>query len=75
MVTGTLLSVGYNHVSSFYRQNECQLGKSLLRFANGKRVEQPSDSIPDYFYASRLKQSRFMQDKVKSEMSDALARI
>lgn len=73
MVTGAMLSVAYNHISSFYKQNGNQLGQSMMRLANNKRVQQPSDNIPDYFYSSRLKQSHSMQQRVKIEMDEALA--
>ncbi len=74
MVAGAMLSIGYNHISSFYKQNGNQLSQSMMRLANNKRVQQPSDSIPDYFYASKLKQSHSMQQRVQSEIDEALAR-
>lgn len=73
MVAGAMLSIGYNNISSFYKKNENQLGQSMMRLANNKRVQQPSDNIPDYFYASRLKQSHSMQRRVQTEMDEALA--
>jgi flagellin-like hook-associated protein FlgL len=73
MVTGAMLKVAYNHISSFYKQNGNQLSQSMMRLANNKRVQQPSDNIPDYFYASRLKQSHSAQQRVQSEMDEALA--
>jgi flagellin len=74
MVTGASFTVTYGHLTSFYKQNENKLGQSLLRLASGKRVEQPSDSIPDYFYAAKLKQSDSRHEKIEAELNDALSR-
>lgn len=74
MITGASLTVTYGHLTSFYKRNENNLGLSLLRLASGKRVEQPSDNIPDYFNAARLKQSDSIHEDVHSKLNEALSR-
>jgi flagellin len=74
MITGASLTVTYGHLTSFYKKNENNLGMSLLRLASGRRVEQPSDNIPDYFNAARLKQSDSLHEDVQSKLNEALAR-
>jgi flagellin-like hook-associated protein FlgL len=74
MITGASLTMSYNHISSFYKQNENALGQALLHLASGKRVGQPSDNIPDFFYAAKLKQTETTHERIRSELNEALSK-
>ncbi|MBN1306764.1 MAG: hypothetical protein JXA18_02525 [Chitinispirillaceae bacterium] len=54
MTTEALLSVTSSRIVLFSKQNENSFGESLIRLASGKRVNKPSDSIPDYFFSEKM---------------------
>lgn len=55
MVSGNPLSVTSGRIARFYRTNENSMADSLIRLASGRRVNRPSDSIPDYFRSEQMK--------------------
>jgi flagellin len=69
MVTGASYSVSYNSIATFNKKNENSLASSLLKLASGKRFNQPSDNIPDYFVASRLEQNNSTNEKIKVNLA------
>lgn len=54
MMTGVSLSVTSARIALFAKSNENSLADSLVHLASGKRINTPSDSIPDFFYSQKL---------------------
>ncbi|MBN1576055.1 MAG: hypothetical protein JW913_05860 [Chitinispirillaceae bacterium] len=54
MTTGAVLSVTSTRIALFSKRNENRFGESLIRLASGRRVNKPSDNIPDYFFSDKM---------------------
>lgn len=54
MLSGFSITMASAHIALFNKKNENALGNSLVRLASGKRVNTPSDSLPDYFFGSKM---------------------
>lgn len=69
MVTGALLSVSYNRIAAFNKKNDFALATSLLHLASGKRVQQPSDSVTDFFVISKQKQNNSIHENIRTDLA------
>ena len=54
MMTGAVLSVTSSRIALFANKSENGFEKSLVRLASGRRINQPSDGIPDYFFSEKM---------------------
>lgn len=54
MLTGSLLTVAGARIAQFTKTNENSLAESLLRLASGRRVNQPSEGVGDFFHSERM---------------------
>lgn len=73
MLTGTSLSVTGANIALFTKTNENNLAESLIRLASGKRVNCPSDNIPDYFNSQRLQQNSRASERVLRGIGEGIA--
>ena len=75
MVTGAPLTVTTSRIALFTKSNENSLGASLIRLASGKRVNTPSDGIPEYFFGEKLSQESKSYVPVLRSIGDGLALV
>lgn len=73
MVSGVSLSVTSGNIALFTRSNGNSLASSLVKLASGKRINNPSDGIPDYFYSERLKSNSRSAENVLQSIGEAQA--
>jgi flagellin len=73
MLTGAPLSVAGSRIALFSRSNSNNLGASLVRLASGKRVNRPSDGIPEYFFSEKLSRESRSYQPVLRDIGEGLA--
>lgn len=73
MMTGTALSVTSWRIALFTRSNENLYGQSMVRLASGKRVNTPSDGIPEYFFNEKMVHSNRANETVRQNIAEGMA--
>jgi len=73
MVTGVPLAAVSGNIALFTKTNGNSLASSLVKLASGKRINNPSDGIPDYFYSEQLKSNSRSAGNVLKSIVDAQA--
>lgn len=73
MTTGAVLSVTGSRIALFAKKSEGGFGESLVRLASGRRINQPSDGIPDYFFNEKMMRSSRSYSEVLRNIGEAMA--
>ena len=73
MLTGVPISVTGMRIALFVKSNENSLGNSLVRLASGRRVNRPSDGIPEYFLSEKLRRESQSYEPVLRDIGEGLA--
>ena len=73
MMTGIPLSVAEYRIAEFTKINSNELGRSLLNLASGKRINTPSDGIPEFFLSDKLKRESIAQNAILRNIEEGRA--
>ena len=69
MLTSAPLDCASLRLSAFFKINQNVIYNSMIHVASGKRVQQPSDSAADYFYARQMNADAQGLQQVERDMS------
>jgi flagellin-like hook-associated protein FlgL len=75
MMTGVPLSVSGYNIAQFTKRNTNYLGQTLVNLASGKRVNKPSDNIPDFFHSDRMKRESRSQQMILRRIGEGKALV
>lgn len=73
MFTGITLSVTGSHIANFAKRNESDLASSLIKMATGKKINNPSDSLSDFFCSEDLQRSSNYSNALKQGINEGIA--
>ena len=73
MMTGAVLSVTSSRIALFANKSENGFEKSLVRLASGRRINQPSDGIPDYFFGEKMMRESRSYSEVLRNIGEGMA--
>ena len=73
MLTGAALSVTGARIALFSKSNEFNMADALVRLASGKRVNRPSDSIPDFFYSEKMERESCANTQLLRGIGEGMA--
>ncbi len=73
MMTGNALAIAGLNIALFAKRSENGYNESVLQIASGKRINQPSDGISDYFFSDKMMQMSRSYSNIMRNISEGMA--